>query len=150
MITPVATTTSGRGIPSVRATRLVSTDRGELATGLECGSGACPIRKPRRAARGSDNRRSRVCVCDLSSFHWRFLKGLWKLLAGHTFTRTSRNPKGERGHYRMERIDAANPSLTGALNLVPEFSATFDTNLMMQVLTVTAPRVCKMRGAGSV
>ena len=39
----------------------------------------------------------------------------------------------------MKRVEAANPSLTvGALNLVPEFSATFDTNLMMQVLTQTS------------
>ena len=35
----------------------------------------------------------------------------------------------------MRRVEAANPSLTvGAPNLAPEFSATFDTNLMMQVL----------------
>ncbi len=33
----------------------------------------------------------------------------------------------------MRRVEAANPSLTvGPPNLVPEFSATFDTNLMMQ------------------
>ena len=40
----------------------------------------------------------------------------------------------------MRRVEAANPSLTvGALNLVPEFSATFDMNFMMQVLTVAVP-----------
>ena len=39
----------------------------------------------------------------------------------------------------MRRVEAADPSLAfGALELVPQFSATFDTNLMMQVLTVTA------------
>ena len=49
-----------------------------------------------------------------------------------TLTRTSRNQKGERGRWRMRRVVAANRSLTvAALNLVPEFSATFDTNLMM-------------------
>ena len=58
-------------------------------------------------------------------------------------TRTSRNQKGERGRWRMRRVEAANPSLTvGAPNLVPEFSATFDTNLVMQVLKagVSRPR----------
>ena len=35
----------------------------------------------------------------------------------------------------MRRVEAANPSLTvGALNLAPEFSATFGANFMMQVL----------------
>ena len=35
----------------------------------------------------------------------------------------------------MRRVEAANPSLTvGAPNLVPEFFATFDTNLMMPIL----------------
>ena len=41
-------------------------------------------------------------------------------------------PKGECGRWRMRHVEAANPSLTvGSLNLVPEFSATFETNLMM-------------------
>ena len=41
----------------------------------------------------------------------------------------------ERGRWRSRRVEAANRSLTvAAPNLVPEFSATFDTNLMMQVL----------------
>ncbi len=39
----------------------------------------------------------------------------------------------------MRRVEAANRSLTvAALNLIPECSATFDTNFMMQVLTVAA------------
>ena len=50
----------------------------------------------------------------------------------HSLTRTSRNQNGERGRWRMRRVEVAYPSLTvGALNLVPEFSATLDTNLMM-------------------
>ncbi len=36
-------------------------------------------------------------------------------------------PKGERGRRRMRRVEAANRLLTrAALNLVPEFPATFD------------------------
>ena len=52
-----------------------------------------------------------------------------------TLTRTSRNQKGERGRWRMRRVEAANPSLTvGAPILALAFPATFDTNFMMQVL----------------
>ena len=41
-------------------------------------------------------------------------------------------PTGGSGRWRMRRVEAANPSLTvAAPNLVPEFSATFDTNLMV-------------------
>ena len=47
-------------------------------------------------------------------------------------TRTSRNRKRRRGRWRMRRVEAANRLLTRAApNLVPESSATFDTNLMM-------------------
>ena len=43
--------------------------------------------------------------------------------------------RGERGRWRMRRVEAADPSLAvGALNLVPEVPATFGANFMMQAL----------------
>ena len=39
-----------------------------------------------------------------------------------SLARTSRNKRGERGCWRMRRVEAANPSLmVGALSLAPEF-----------------------------
>ena len=51
------------------------------------------------------------------------------------------NQKGERGRWRMRRVLAANRSLTvAALSLAIAFSATFDTNLMMQAALIEVKR----------
>ena len=66
-------------------------------------------------------------------------------------TRTSRNGDRKRDRCQTRRVEAANPALTvGALSLVPEFSATFGTNFMMQALGFfgdCAPKKWPLRGS---